>query len=72
MVKRLKLTVLVEDSMDGAGRELIVKHGLSFLIETEVGGNKLSILMDTGPPQDVMLHNADLMGIDLSKVDVIF
>lgn len=72
MVERVKLMLLAEDSVSESRQGLIAKHGLSFLIQGEADGNKFSLLMDTGPSSDVVLHNAEAMGIDLSKVDVIF
>lgn len=72
MIKKVKLTVLAEDSVSALRRDLIAKHGLSFLVEGRVDGNRFSLLMDTGPSPDVVLHNAETMGIDLSKIDLIF
>lgn len=72
MVERLKLTVLVEDSVSASRRDLIAKHGLSLLVEGEAEGDKFSVLMDTGPPPDIVLHNADAIGVDLSEIDAVF
>ncbi len=70
MVKRLKLTVLIDDSANPSKLDLVAKHGLSIL--AEVDRKKFSFLMDTGPSPDALLHNAEAMGIDLSKIDLIF
>lgn len=72
MVEKVKLTVLVEDSISKTKQGLIAKHGLSFFIEGETDGEKFSLLMDTGPSPDIVLPNADAMGIDLAKIDAIF
>jgi 7,8-dihydropterin-6-yl-methyl-4-(beta-D-ribofuranosyl)aminobenzene 5'-phosphate synthase len=72
LVKRLKLTVLVEDSVNSSKQGLVAKHGLSILTEGEMNGNRFSFLMDTGPSEDVVLHNAKVMGVDLSKISAIF
>jgi len=72
LVKKLKLTVLVEDSVSEHQREVIAKHGLSFLIEAGGDGDKVSVLMDTGPSPDIVLHNAGVMGVDLTKIDAVF
>ena len=72
MVKKLKVKVLVEDSVSDLRRDLLAKHGLSLLVEGEVGGDKVSVLMDTGPSPDIVLHNAEVMGVDLSKISVVF
>lgn len=70
VVKSLKLTVLVEDSANPSRLDLVAKHGLSIL--AEVDRKEVSFLMDTGPSPDALLHNADAMGIDLSKIDLLF
>ena len=49
------------------GSKLWGEHGVSFLIETPAG----RILFDTGQSGDVLVHNADLMGIDLSRIDAL-
>jgi len=72
LIRKLKLAVLVEDSVGETQRDVIAKHGLSFLIEAEGDGDKVSMLMDTGPSPDLVLHNADTMGVDLTKIDVVF
>jgi len=47
--------------------ELKTKHGLSILLEH----NGKNILLDTGP-DNKFIKNAEVMGIDLSKVDLLF
>jgi len=64
-VDRLKLTVLVEDSV--AKPNLAAKHGLSFLIETASAASKSRILMDAGPPPDVAVHNTHEMKEDIRR-----
>lgn len=58
----LTLRVLLENRRaTGADKSLLVKAGLSLLIEDETD----SVLFDTGPDGS-FLHNAELMGVDLS------
>ena len=57
-----QITVLVENTAGGRG--LLAEHGLSFWIE--IGSRR--ILFDTGQ-SDILLHNAQILGIDLSTVD---
>lgn len=71
MVDKVKLTVLVEDSVDMDKPSLLAKHGLSFFVEAVTGDVKVSTLMDVGPSSDVVLHNVGEMGLDLRKTDVI-
>ncbi len=67
----MRLTVLVDDSKNQTRSELIAKHGLSFFIELKVDGRTTNLLMDTGPSADIIIQNAQKLGIDLKKVDLI-
>ena len=53
------MTVLVDDSKNPSKPELQDKHGLSFYIEAEVKDERITILMDTGPSVETILHNGD-------------
>jgi 7,8-dihydropterin-6-yl-methyl-4-(beta-D-ribofuranosyl)aminobenzene 5'-phosphate synthase len=66
---RVKLTVLVEDSVGKP--DLVAKHGLSLLIETASADSKSRVLMDAGPPPDIALHNANVMKADIRSLDAI-
>ena len=59
----LRITTLSENT---AGRGLLAEWGLSFLIESD----GTTILLDAGK-SIVASHNADTLGIDLSRVDKI-
>lgn len=61
--------MLVEDTVSSSRLDLVAKHGLSILAEAD--GRRFSFLMDTGPSSDALLHNAEAMGVDLSKTDLI-
>ena len=61
---KLRITTLSENTA-GMG-EFLAEWGLSILIETD----KVNILLDTGTSTSVC-HNADTLGIDLSKIDKI-
>jgi len=71
VVKNVQITVLIEDSNSSAKPQLKTKHGLAFLIKAKIDDNEVTIMMDTGPSPDVLLHNVDTMGINLQNVDVI-
>jgi len=58
------ITTLSENTASRAG--LLAEHGISILVETETA----SILLDTGQTTSVS-HNADNLGVDLSKIDKI-
>ena len=70
-IEKLKVTVLVEDSVNVKNPDLIAKHGLSLMLETKLFGVDLKFLMDAGPGPDIALRNADMMGIDIKKIDSI-
>jgi 7,8-dihydropterin-6-yl-methyl-4-(beta-D-ribofuranosyl)aminobenzene 5'-phosphate synthase len=70
-VENLRITVLVEDSTSMERPDLIAKQGLSFLIETSVAGSDSRILMDTGPPPDIALRNAETIDVEMRKLDAI-
>ena len=71
VVKKVELTVLVEDSANPTKPDLSAKHGLSFFVKAKTSDGEVSLMMDTGPSPDVLLHNVDLMGIDLRKTEVV-
>ena len=60
----MRIVNLVENTEGEAGCGS--EHGLSFYIET----NKHKLLMDTGQT-DLLLHNAQKLGIDLTQVDTV-
>ena len=65
MKKSIRVTLLVENT--AFGRDLRAEHGLAFWIES--GSHR--ILFDTGQSAEVLFHNADCLGIDLSTVDAV-
>lgn len=60
----MKITNLIENTEGRPG--CAYAHGLSFYVETE----KHKILLDLGPSAET-LHNAEVLGIDLSSVDTV-
>jgi len=70
-VKNAQITVLIEDSNSSAKPKLKAKHGIAFFIKAKIDDNEVTIMMDTGPSPDVLLHNVDAMGVNLEDVDVI-
>lgn len=60
----VRITTLSENTAGGGN--LLAEWGLSILMETE----KISVLLDTGSSISAA-HNADTLGIDLSKIDKI-
>lgn len=60
----MKITNLIENTEGRHG--CAFAHGLSFYVETE----KHKILLDLGPSAET-LHNAEVLGIDLSAVDTV-
>jgi 7,8-dihydropterin-6-yl-methyl-4-(beta-D-ribofuranosyl)aminobenzene 5'-phosphate synthase len=72
MITSLKLTVLVEDTVNPNRSVLKAAHGLSIYAETVSDGNTYAFLADTGPSHDILLRNADALNVDLQKVGGIF
>lgn len=64
MLKQLDVTVLVENQP--AGRGLLGEHGIAFHLRAD----GRDVLFDTGQGL-ALLHNADVMGIDLSALSAI-
>ena len=61
-----KITTLCENNIGHGSKNLIGEHGLSFYVEAD----NLRLLFDTG--QNLGLaNNADVLGIDLSRVDTV-
>lgn len=74
MIDELRLTVLIEDSVetkDESKKRLIAKHGLSILVEAKTGDIKVCVLMDTGPSSEALLNNIDVMNVNLRNIDAI-
>jgi 7,8-dihydropterin-6-yl-methyl-4-(beta-D-ribofuranosyl)aminobenzene 5'-phosphate synthase len=70
-VKTVQITVLIEDSNSLTKPDLISKHGLSFYVQTKIGDNTVTVLMDAGPSSDALMHNVDSLGVNLEDVDVV-
>ncbi len=60
----MNITTLVENTAGAA--DCLYEHGLSVYIETA----SHRILVDTGQ-SDALLHNANVLGIDLTKIDTV-
>ncbi|HXY61428.1 MAG TPA: MBL fold metallo-hydrolase [Nitrospirota bacterium] len=50
---------------------LLAEHGFSCLIKAAAGSEEHTVLMDVGTSGTCFLHNADLLKIDLSKVEAV-
>ena len=70
-VKNAQIRVLIEDSKSSAKPHLKSKHGLSFFIQAKINDDKVTLLMDTGPSADALLHNVEAMKVNLEDVDAI-
>jgi len=83
MAERVEVTVLVDNYIDifipstevaaypepGKGSMLWAEQGLSLWIEIWNQGQKRSILYDFGRSGQVLLHNAELLGLNFSQLD---
>ncbi|PVX25037.1 MAG: MBL fold metallo-hydrolase [Candidatus Bathyarchaeum sp.] len=70
-VKNVQITVLIENSKNGAKSNLQAKHGLSFFITAKIDDDKVTVLMDTGPSSDALLYNVNALGVNLEDVNAI-
>ena len=69
MLQDLRLTIVVENSATLSNSHLWAQHGLSIFLELSFGPERMKLLLDTGASSEVMLHNADALDLDLSKID---
>lgn len=72
MVRSLRLTLLVEDSVNPSRKDLKAKHGLSIKADVKKGNKWFSFLMDTWPAPEVVLSNAKALDSDLKQTRAIF
>ena len=63
----VKLVVLVDNYPNPQRPDLQTAWGVSIYVETP----SARILFDTGPDPEVLKHNAEVLGIDLSKIDAV-
>ena len=50
---------------------LRAEHGLSVLVELDLGSDGVKLLWDTGASGEVLLHNSRLLHIDIDAIDLI-
>ncbi len=50
-------------------KALLAEHGFSCLIQVFSGRSKHTFLMDAGVSSSCLMHNADLLGVDLNTID---
>ena len=68
----VRLVVLADDYAGYETRNLLAQHGLSIYIEIMDENSKIrKILFDTGQYGEAIIHNANLLGINLSEIDSI-
>jgi len=68
---KVKIVFLADDYAGYESRGLLGQHGLSVLIEVEKDGRRTSVLFDTGQYADAIIHNAEILGINLKEISVI-
>jgi len=50
---------------------LLAEHGLSLLVKVSQGEKTHTVLFDTGYTGIALLHNAELLGIDLTEIEAL-
>ncbi len=68
---RAKVVFLADDYAGYETKGLLGQHGLSVYIEVEKNGRKTSVLFDTAQDAEALIHNANLLGINLKNVTAI-
>jgi len=67
----LQSTNVVKRTLSPPPQAFLAEHGFSCLIKTSGGSEEHVILMDVGISGTCLLHNAQLLKIDLSKVEAL-
>ena len=70
-VKKVQISVLIEESKSPDKPQLRNNHGLSYFIKAKIGDDEVTVLMDAGPCPEVLLYNSVKIGINLDDIDVI-
>ncbi len=69
---KVTVTILSNDCVaPPPGMPILGEHGFSALIEVAGERRPYRLLLDTGFTGEVVLHNADLLGVDLYNIDFI-
>ena len=71
VAQNFQINVLIENTKNPTNPKLEAKHGLSIYITATIDNNKVTVLMDTGPSPQKLLHNINELNIDLDKVDAV-
>jgi len=71
VVKNVQVSVLIENTKNPNNSSLESKHGLSFYVTATVDDNKVTLLMDTGPSSEKLLHNVNELNVNLEEVDAV-
>jgi len=61
--EKARLVVLVDDLPNPSRRDLIPAHGLSLYVDLKGDGGRFTILFDTGPSLELLVHNANTLNI---------
>ena len=70
-MQSLHLTIAVENSASMENSTLLAEHGLSILVDLDLGSDGMKLLWDTGASGEVMLHNSQALHIDIEAIDQI-
>ncbi len=65
---RLKVTILVDDTVCPRPRGLLAEHGFAALLEVLVEGEEYRVLVDTGSTGRVLAENCRLLGVRLDSL----
>ena len=71
VVQNVQLTVLIENTKSPSKPRLEAKHGLSIYVTATIDNNKVTVLMDTGPSPQKLLHNIKELNVNLENVNAV-
>jgi 7,8-dihydropterin-6-yl-methyl-4-(beta-D-ribofuranosyl)aminobenzene 5'-phosphate synthase len=69
--QNVQITVLIENTKSPTNPMLEAKHGLSIYVTATIDNNKVTVLMDTGPSAQKLVHNIKELNIDVEEIDAI-
>ncbi|MDD5419083.1 MAG: MBL fold metallo-hydrolase [Methanomicrobiaceae archaeon] len=70
-ILQMQQTELVRRSQVPPPNALYAEHGLSCLVTVHAGGEKHAVLMDAGISPECLIHNAEVLNLDLSSIEAI-
>ena len=71
MPKNLGLRIIIENCASMENASLWAQHGLCILLDLDLISKSMKLLWDTGASGEVLLHNSQVLHVDLDEIDLI-